>query len=1158
MFQRSSYLLLLLKLFVGVLLGVLLGTLPLPLLAQQYTFRVFSLDKGLPQSEVADIYQDKRSALWVATNGGVSRFGGTNFQTFSVENGLADNHVKKIFEDNKDNMWFITQNGASRYDGKILKNYTKKQGFPDGESFQYYQETNGKIWIFAKREQGSSKIVYSTDHENFIDFSSQYLPLTQNNFVEGILGTSSNSLLIATNKLLYEYNGDDFAISPIQNLPEFVGKNVKPILEDAQKRIWLLVTDKLNSTKIYIYQRGVAVAFDLPNNNNAINSSSTNINLTNFNAIYQDSNRNIWISVEGYGVLKYDQKEFKSFRKANGLPNDFITTIFEDKDRNIWFGTSGSGLVEYLGDKFISFNKLDGLNSNFVWTVYQDEQHKYWFGTGSEAFMGGLCSYDGKTVTDNLKNNPVYFKRVKKIHDLGQGKLLLGTLKGLFEWNNGLITNVDEKYGLPSGVVINGFQETQKGHFWFATQGEGVIHVTPQEKEILTVRNKNIISNLVKFILEDSKGRVWICTQYGISCLENGKITNYTTQNSKLCNDNVVQAIEDHAGNIWFATFGGLARFNNNDFTTFMTAREHKVETQKAIHINYIKEISSNTIYSILLDKRKNIWIGTQRGIDCIRLSAKGEVTNVKSFGQSDGFSGSENNTNASYEDKMGNLWFGTINGVVRYSPDMEKLTNFSPSIYLTKVRLFFKDIKWTESPMNEYNSGVAAWNYVPQNLVLPYNQNNISFNFEAFDYQTTGKILYQWKLEGLDETLSPPSTNSQADYTNLSAGNYQFKVYININGELSHSHLIYPFEIKAPFWRTSWFYVVATMFVVGIIVFIVRWRITSIEKQKEELQRIIDEARAELQNQNKALLEQQDKIAIQNKNLEELNSTKDRFFSILAHDIKGPLNSLTAFLSIMTNHLDDMTKDDIMFMSSSLNKSVKNLYSLLENVLSWSRSQMGVIEFKDTNISVREVLVNNIQLLDITAKNKEIELTMEVKKDIWVRADINSINTVIRNLVSNSLKFTPAKGQVKLLAKVVDNFAEITVSDTGVGIPQAVQDRIFQIDKRISTKGTENETGTGLGLILCKEFVEKNGGTIRIESEEGKGSKFIFTVPLAQSKKTLLETQNPTEIEAEVSTETSTETSTEVQEKEDFDNNNGDNNDNNTEKSPKIENLIP
>lgn len=1143
MFQKQNYILL----FLMTLTGVLLGLLPTHLLAQQYSFRVFSLDKGLPQSEVADIYQDKRGALWVATNGGVSRFGGTNFQTFATENGLADNHVKKIFEDNKKNMWFITQNGASSYNGKIFKNYTKKQGFPDGESFQYYQEQNGKTWVFARREQGNSKIVYSTDHENFIDFSSQYLPLTQNNFVEGILGTASHGLLIATNSLLYEYNGDDLTISSIQNLPELAGKKLKPILEDAQKRIWLLAKDKNNITKMYIYQRGVATTFNIPDNS---------INLSNFLTIYEDKSANFWFSIEGYGVLKYDQKDFKSFRKANGLPNDFITTIFEDKDKNMWFGTSGSGLVEYIGDKFISFNKADGLNSNFVWAIYQDEDYKYWFGTGSEAFIGGLCSYDGKVVTDNLKNNPTYVKRVKKIHSLGQGKLLLGTLKGLFEWDNGLIRNVDEQYGLPNGVVINNFQETKKGHFWFATQGEGVIHVTPQSKEILTVSNKNIISNLVKYILEDSKGRVWICTQYGISCLENGKITNYTTQNSKLCNDNVVQAVEDHTGSIWFATFGGLARFKDNDFTTFVTARERKTESQKAAHIHYIKEISSNTIYSILLDKKKNIWLGTQRGIDCISLSANGEVTSVKSFGQVDGFLATENNTNASYEDKMGNLWFGTISGVVRYAPDMEKPTNFSPPIYLTKVKLFFKDIKWTESPMNDYNSGVADWNYVPQNLVLPHNQNNISFNFEAFDYQTASKILYQWKLEGLDETLSPPSTSSQADYTNLSAGNYQFKVYININGELSHSHLIYPFEIKAPFWRTTWFYVIATLVVFAVIVAIIRWRIASVERQKEALQMMIEEARAELQTQNEALLQQQDKIATQNKNLAELNGTKDRFFSILAHDIKGPLNSLTAFLSIMTNHLDDMTKDDILFMSGSLNKSVKNLYSLLENVLSWSRSQMGVIEFKNTNVSVRDILVNNIQLLEITAKNKSIKLSMEVKKDILVRADINSINTVIRNLISNALKFTPANGSVTLKTQVVGDFAEISVCDTGVGISQAVQDRIFQIDKRISTKGTENETGTGLGLILCKEFVEKNGGIIRIESEESKGSKFIFTVPLAQVKQK--------NIEKPVQT---LDTPNESTEKEDIKENNEiimvdegfiNQSENTTDNSPEIENLIP
>jgi signal transduction histidine kinase len=200
-----------------------------------------------------------------------------------------------------------------------------------------------------------------------------------------------------------------------------------------------------------------------------------------------------------------------------------------------------------------------------------------------------------------------------------------------------------------------------------------------------------------------------------------------------------------------------------------------------------------------------------------------------------------------------------------------------------------------------------------------------------------------------------------------------------------------------------------------------------------------------------------------------------------------------------MTNHLDEMSQDDIKFMSSNLNKSVKNLYSLLENVLSWSRSQMGVLGYKYQAIDIQELVEQSLQLLAVSAQNKGINLINNTQKGLLAWADSNSIQTVLRNLISNAIKFTSTDGSITISSWATENEVVVSVCDTGVGMSREAMEKIFRVDARYTTKGTANEVGTGLGLVMVKEFVEKNNGSLKVESQEGKGSTFTFTLPLYQ-----------------------------------------------------------
>lgn len=235
--------------------------------------------------------------------------------------------------------------------------------------------------------------------------------------------------------------------------------------------------------------------------------------------------------------------------------------------------------------------------------------------------------------------------------------------------------------------------------------------------------------------------------------------------------------------------------------------------------------------------------------------------------------------------------------------------------------------------------------------------------------------------------------------------------------------------------------------------------------------------------------------VVEQNNKLTELNSTKDKFFSIIGHDLRGPLNSLTSFSQLLINHTASLTEEEIRTVAKDLDKSLKNLYELLDNLLGWARSQTGRIEFTPENFKIGELIRENIRLLSKAALNKGIKMEMMVDEELMVNADINSVRTVIRNLISNAIKFTNEEGVITIFVDEWKDNVEIGIHDTGVGMSDEDQQKIFDISSKHSTLGTNQEKGTGLGLILCKEFIERNDGHISVESEIEVGTTFKFTL---------------------------------------------------------------
>lgn len=239
------------------------------------------------------------------------------------------------------------------------------------------------------------------------------------------------------------------------------------------------------------------------------------------------------------------------------------------------------------------------------------------------------------------------------------------------------------------------------------------------------------------------------------------------------------------------------------------------------------------------------------------------------------------------------------------------------------------------------------------------------------------------------------------------------------------------------------------------------------------------------------------DEIKKISEELHETNQTKDKFFTIISHDLKNPFQAINGALKLLLSEEDSLTEEERNnFLNGILNTSTK-AYSLLENLLIWSRHQMGKMDFNPERIELFEEIIVSVELLKNNAALKNITLLNKVERDIYVTADRNMLDTVVRNLVTNAIKFTKENGTIEIESRIIDDNVEVAIIDNGVGIPAESLSRLFRIDQSISTQGTKNETGSGLGLILCKEFVEKNNGKIRIESELGVGTRIIFTLPI-------------------------------------------------------------
>jgi len=485
------------------------------------------------------------------------------------------------------------------------------------------------------------------------------------------------------------------------------------------------------------------------------------------------------------------------------------------------------------------------------------------------------------------------------------------------------------------------------------------------------------------------------------------------------------------------------------------------------------------------------------------------------------------------YPDK--NLWYGGgSDGLLRYDKQNDYNYEEEFNTIIRKVRIKNDSVVFYGTYFHEnyssdiYNSSIFQPNELKP--VIDYKFNNLTFEYSSPYFISPESTVYSYKLDGFDEDWSHWTTETKKEYTNLPEGEYIFQVKARNIYDFESKPATYEFEILSPLLRTWWAYtsyVIILIILIWIIVKlntkrhiiakiqlekIVEERTLEISQQNEEMQKQANsllELNNEITGKNVKLFQQKEEIETVVKELKTSNATKDKLFSIIAHDLRNPFNVIFGYTDLLKEDYDDYSEDERKQFINEIEKSSKSAYQLLENLLLWAMSQQGKIYIKKKDTNLKQLIVDAISPYLYSAKKKEITFLNSVSDNITVYIDNQTIKTVLSNLFSNAVKFTPNKGHIMIGAAIIDKFVEIKISDNGIGISHKAQSKIFRIDESHSTLGTNKEKGTGLGLSLCKEFVEKNGGIIWLESEKGKGSQFYFTIPFKTSKKEITESKD-------------------------------------------------
>lgn len=1032
---------------------------------------------GLNQNTVSSIHQDKSGFIWLGTPNGLFRYNGNEFKSFihqpGEENTLINSSIQSIFEDANEHLWLVTSTGLSLYDLNTEKFITPKNFnkliAPD-ERIKKIQSIDDKQLLILT----THKLHKVTIGEHY-QLSSEVIKETEKSGVHyhSVNVNNGKLYLLNYNEIeVFQYNGE-----------EYVKQYALKATDLHQNGFWSSTVDLVND-KLYITSKKKIFEFELNwekiklVNTLEIKAEEAAFKNASIKQVKIDQNGIVWVITHADGVFSYDThtKKFNHYYNTvenSSISSNIINDILLDDSGTYWFAT-GHGSISILNPMKKPFHNISNnyyrpksLSSNLINSIFIDKNQKLWVGhygkglnISNERFkLENAEQIDFESYFDNTS-----ISSIKKIDD----KVYISSSTGLyvtdedhrnfdriFPQTKHSIYHVDIVEKINNTLIIYAYGQ-------FFLMDEQTKKVT---KANSLIKNIDLLKNIMVIqILNDNDKGLYLGTNKGLFYLsfsdtfEVNKVTDNEEAEFYMSRIFVMHRSKSEKDVLWVGTFGdGLykCKFKNGKVV------EYELFSQK-------DGLPDNVVYSIVDGTDESLWISTDGGIAKIYPKSK----QIKVYDVSDGLLADNFRRSAYFKMDDGTILMGNLRGITAFNPLDIKDDEIVPRPQILKLKIRNEEI----NPLMEYE-GVTLLQkpiYKTDEIVIPYDLNQINLEFGAMQYNAKNGIQYSYRMLGVDKKWIQAGQNQQsANFVKLPSGEYTFELKAsNSDGVESTEIKRLKITVLKPWYKTTFAYLVYTLLLAVVVVGVVFY-LRYLFRLKQSI-----------------LLEKKDK-----EHIKEINEAKLKFFTNISHELRTPLTLILSPLEKLT--YDKKLPEDLKEYVENINTNGQRLLNLTNSLIDFRKIGEGEMKIYPVFHDVTPFVTKTAEAFHDYAKDKEIDYNIDVKHvpiNGWI--DKGTMERILFNLLSNAFKYTPKGGKVSFSIDKVEDELQLIVSDTGLGMDKDETEKIFDRFYR----GDNEETlfgSSGIGLNLVQQLLKLHHGTIKVDSEKGKGSKFTVCIPL-------------------------------------------------------------
>ncbi|MFR9499762.1 MAG: two-component regulator propeller domain-containing protein [Rikenellaceae bacterium] len=1085
------------KLYFRLLLLILTLSYSTIIKASEPTAIDYNISKlpDIPQNDINDICQDSRGFIWIGTLDGLHRFDGYSYSSYKTSenvNTINSNLISSIDEDRLGNIWIAT------YDKGICKLNTKNNeitdyldiithtdGSPIYNINKIHIDDQDVLWVVS--DNNIFRVMFDQSLEQMTKIE---LILTTNSEAHAVYSSTNNQLWVAaSNQLVHIANPYDTTENITQQLTSY-DIHVQDICESDSELIAV-------GGELYTLQK------DTEGNISSTSSLYAHPNIKG-SCIICDNHR-IWVGGKN-GVVCYDKTantwvknhSFNGDFRSLGLGSNSVFSMLSTDNSNIWIGTRGGGInvIDLKSKPFKHYKHTStprSISNNMVTAIFQDSYGQVWIGTGEDGVnvLSDPTTQDFDSNFTHLSVNPkgatdgVYCVNEMFTPASKERESIIWLCTNYYAGLVGIDPHTHKIIHSLNRVGYAYTTEVCDSTLWVGTYRSGLWRFKfNQRGEVLSSDNfmpndyeGSVSSNIIRHILKDSKGNLWIGTDKGLSRLSPEEaekphpvFEDYSriVSNERYGFDYNLQILEDSTGKIWIGTMGnGLLYYNPKDDTKEISFKRLTTEDN----------LPNNTIKSIVEDDKGCLWISTNNGICRLNMT---NFTTVN-YDVDDGLQANEFTEICGTKLKDGRVMMGGVNGFNIFipkeiKPDYTPLRLFISNLYVNNTLIKAKQ---------KFNGRVLIKNNIDfsNQIKLDHDENNLSFNFIGIHYNSPGKNRYEYKLEGFDTEWIQTSSNIRtATYTNIPPGDYLFKVNCyNIENPDNIQRADLKIRIKQPFYHTRVAYLIYAILISFIVFALLR-----IKENKDK-------------EKHKLLVAEMEK-----KQVEELAQVRHEFFTNISHEFKTPLTLIKGYsdrlLSNPNANLDDRVKNYNM-----IKWNVFVLMRLISQLMDFRRLDQNKMNLKFSKVEINKFITSIYEPFTSWTEQKNIQFTFDqANTAIETTLDTNKMEIVLFNIISNAIKYTPESGKINIAITTQPSHYVISISDTGIGIPEKDQDRIFERFFQSSDKKRIKAGGSGIGLAHAKSLVEKMNGNISFTSKVDEGTTFNINMPIDNEEATV------------------------------------------------------